>query len=67
MITPISPPQRRLLSYKQAAEYLSIGERKLRMLANEDGEFAPIIIGARRLIDVSDLDAYVERQKRRSA
>jgi excisionase family DNA binding protein len=58
------PPQHRLLRTKQAAEYLCMSEWKLRRLIQDgvlpdlhDGEGAPF------LLDIRDLDEYVERNK----
>ena len=58
-------PSRRLLRLKAAAEYLSLSPWKLRSLIQagrlpvvQDGEGSPF------LVDVRDLDGYVERNKR---
>jgi excisionase family DNA binding protein len=58
-------PRRRLLRLKAAAEYLSLSPWKLRRLIQEgklpvvqDGDGSPF------LLDVRDLDGYVERNKR---
>lgn len=58
-------PSRRLLRLKVAAEYLSLSPWKLRSLIQDrrlpvvqDSEGSPF------LLDVRDLDGYVERNKR---
>jgi len=58
------PPQHRLLRTRQAAEYLCISEWKLRKLIQggslpylHGGEGAPF------LLDIRDLDEYIERNK----
>jgi excisionase family DNA binding protein len=58
-------PSRRLLRLKPAAEYLSLSPWKLRSLIQagrlpvvQDSEGSPF------LLDVRDLDVYVERNKR---
>lgn len=59
------PFRRRLLRTKEAAEYLSISTWKLRRLIQDgrlpvvqDGEGAPF------LLDLRDLDSYIDRNKR---
>lgn len=54
---------RRLLSVPEAAAYLSIGKRTMEKLLR-DGEVLKVRIGARTLIDQTDLDDYIERKKR---
>jgi excisionase family DNA binding protein len=61
----IGAPTRRLLRLKAAAEYLSLSPWKVRSLIQagrlpvvQDGEGSPF------LLDVRDLDGYVERNKR---
>jgi excisionase family DNA binding protein len=61
----IGAPNRRLLRIKAAAEYLSLSPWKPRSLIQagrlpvvQDGEGSPF------LVDVRDLDVYVERNKR---
>lgn len=58
-------PSRRLLRLKAAAEYLSLSPWKVRSLIQagrlpvvQDGEGSPF------LLDVRDLDSYVDRNKR---
>jgi excisionase family DNA binding protein len=61
----IGPPiQQRLIRTRQAAEYLCMSEWKLRRLIQDgllphlhDGEGSPF------LLDIRDLDAYVEKHK----
>lgn len=60
-----SVSRRRLLRTKEAAEYLSISPWKLRRLIQDgrlpvvqDGEGSPF------LLDVHDLDGYIDRNKR---
>jgi excisionase family DNA binding protein len=58
-------PSRRLLRLKVAAEYLSLSPWKLRSLI-QDGRL-PVVQdseGSPFLLDVRDLDGYVERNKR---
>lgn len=60
----IPPPQHRLLRTRQAAEYLCMSEWKLRRLI-QDG-FLPYLHGgegAPFLLDIRDLDEYIERNK----
>lgn len=54
---------RRLLDVKSAAEYLSISRSFLYQLC-EKGKIRSIKINSRRLIDVNDLDEFVDRVKR---
>lgn len=57
---------KRLMRTKEAAEYLCISEWKLRRLIQDD--IIPIVQdqkGAPFLLDVYDLDAYVESNKHR--
>jgi excisionase family DNA binding protein len=61
----IGAPSRRLLRLKAAADYLSVSPWKLRSLIQagrlpvvQDTEGSPF------LLDVRDLDGYVERNKR---
>jgi hypothetical protein len=61
----VSAPSRRLLRLKATAEYLSLSPWKLRSIIQagrlpvvQDGEGSPF------LVDVRDLDVYVERNKR---
>ena len=63
----IAAPTRRLLRLKAAADYLSLSPWKLRSLIQagrlpvvQDGEGSPF------LLDMRDLDNYVERNKRAS-
>jgi excisionase family DNA binding protein len=59
------PARRRLLRTKEAAEYLSISPWKLRRLI-QDGRL-PVVQdgdGAPFLLDVRDLDSYIDRNKR---
>ena len=58
-------PRRRLLRTKEAAEYLSISPWKLRRLIQcgqlpvvQDADGSPF------LLDLRDLDGYIERHKR---
>jgi excisionase family DNA binding protein len=58
-------PKRRLIRLTAAAEYLGISEWKLRQLIH-DGKL-PVVQdaeGSPFLLDVRDLDAYIERNKR---
>jgi excisionase family DNA binding protein len=60
-------PNRRLLRTKQAAEYLSLSPWKLRRLIAY-GQL-PVVQteeGAPFLLDVRDLDGYIDRNKRTS-
>ena len=59
--------RRRLLRIKAASEYLSLSPWKLRQLI-QDGKL-PVVQdtdGSPFLLDVRDLDGYVERSKRTS-
>ncbi len=55
--------ERRLLNYRRAAAYLGISERAIKQLA-ADGEIPKTPIGHRVLLDVRDLDVFVERMKK---
>jgi len=58
-------PKRRLLRTKQAAEYLNLSPWKLRRLIAY-GQL-PVVQadeGAPFLLDIRDLDGYIERHKR---
>jgi excisionase family DNA binding protein len=60
-------PKRRLLRTRQAAEYLSLSTWKLRRLIAY-GQL-PVVQaeeGAPFLLDIRDLDGYIERNKRTS-
>lgn len=57
---------RRLLTIDEAAAYLCVSKRSFYKLV-EAGEVRKVPIGARRFIDVQDLDDYVERIKAESA
>jgi len=62
--TTVIPQSRRLLRLKQAAEYLSMSPGKLRALI-QAGEIPVVKYGknAPWLIDVRDLDHWIERNK----
>ena len=53
---------KRLLSVKEAAEYLSISRSKLYQWA-ESGKIPSVRIDSRRLFDVLDLDKFVDGLK----
>jgi excisionase family DNA binding protein len=58
-------PKRRLLRLRTAAEYLSLSPWKMRRLIQEGR--LPVVQdadGSPFLLDVRDLDGYVERNKR---
>lgn len=52
----------RLLSVADAATYIGLSERVMWALLSR-GELSAIKIGRRRLIDVKDLDLFVECRK----
>ncbi len=54
---------KRLLSYKEASEYLGISQSQLKRLVRA-GELPVIKIGKRSLLDIHDLDEYIERRRR---
>lgn len=56
-------PERRLMSYKQAAAYLGISERGMKELGRPQGEIQRVEIGSRVLFDRQDLDGYIDRVK----
>jgi excisionase family DNA binding protein len=60
-------PHRRLLRLKTAAVYLSLSPWKLRSLI-QDGRLPVVqdMEGSPFLLDVRDLDAFIERNKRQS-
>ena len=58
-------PRRRLLRTKEAAEYLGLSPWKLRKLI-QDGQL-PVVQdtdGSPFLLDLRDLDGYIDRNKR---
>lgn len=60
-----TPPRKRLLKLKAAAEYLSLSPWKIRNLVHKG--LLPVVQdteGAPFLLDVRDLDGYIERNKR---
>jgi excisionase family DNA binding protein len=64
-LNPNAIPRRRLLRLKAAAQYLSLSPWKLRRLIQEGR--LPVVQdadGSPFLLDVRDLDGYVERNKR---
>jgi excisionase family DNA binding protein len=64
-VTRSAPLGRRLLRTREAAHYLSISPWKLRKLVQDS--LLPIVQdseGAAWRVDVRDLDAFVERNKR---
>jgi excisionase family DNA binding protein len=65
-ISPIKPAlPKRLLRVKEAAEYLSLSAWKLRQLV-QDG-LLPVVQsseGGAWRVDLRDLDAFIERNKR---
>jgi len=66
-LSPDAIPKRRLLRTKQAAEYLSLSPWKLRQLISYGR--LPVVQaeeGAPFLLDIRDLDGYIERNKRTS-
>ena len=66
-LSPDAIPRRRLLRTKQAAEYLSLSPWKLRQLIAYGR--LPVVQaeeGAPFLLDIRDLDGYIERNKRTS-
>lgn len=56
------PPERRLLSEHEAAQYLGVSYWTLRDLVFR-GELPFVRIGRRKLVDRLDLDAYLDRSK----
>ena len=67
MLTPNNTLRRRLLRLKVAAEYLSLSPWKVRRLIQEGR--LPVVQdcdGGPFLLDVRDLDGFVERNKRSS-
>jgi len=55
-------PPRRLLSVQEGAIYLSVSEWTVRDLVAE-GKISKVTIRKRILIDVRDLDAYIDKMK----
>jgi excisionase family DNA binding protein len=64
-VTKVSNPTKRLLRLKEAACYLSLSPWKLRGLI-QSAELPIVQPGANApwLVDVRDLDAWIERTKR---
>jgi excisionase family DNA binding protein len=63
-MTKLQPSLRRLLRLKEAAEYVSLSPWKLRKLV-QDGQVPIVKYGenAPWLLDLRDLDSWVERHK----
>jgi excisionase family DNA binding protein len=63
-MTKLQPSARRLLRLKQAAQYVSLSPWKLRKLV-QDGQLPIVKYGENTpwLVDVRDLDGWVERHK----
>ena len=55
--------ERRLLTVKEACDYLRISKVSLYKLINQ-GKLKPVKIGKRTLIDKADLDRLIEESKR---
>jgi excisionase family DNA binding protein len=58
-------PERRLLALDEAAEYLGIRPRTLEKLAH-DGQMPYVKLGRATRYNLADLDAYVDRNRRRN-
>lgn len=58
-----SPPEKRLYSVKEAAGYLGLSPWTVRETIWR-GELPSVRAGRRVLLDLRDLDAFVERNKR---
>ncbi len=54
--------ERRLLTVKEACDYLRISKVSLYKLINQ-GKLKPVKIGKRTLIDKADLDRLIEESK----
>jgi excisionase family DNA binding protein len=64
-LSPNAIPTRRLLRTKQAAEYLNLSPWKLRQLiAYGQLPVVQAAEGSPFLLDIRDLDGYIERNKR---
>ena len=63
-MTKLQPSSRRLLRLREAAQYVSLSPWKLRRLV-QDGQLPIVKYGenAPWLLDVRDLDTWVERHK----
>lgn len=63
-MTKLQPSAHRLLRLKQAAQYVSLSPWKLRKLV-QDGQLPIVKYGENTpwLLDVRDLDGWVERHK----
>lgn len=56
---------RRLFSVKEAAEYIGLSKREVyNMITTE--ELPPVTRGRRKMLDIRDIDKWIERNKRRS-
>ncbi len=53
---------KRLLSYKEASEYMGLSISQLKRLVRR-GEIATVVIGKRRLFDIKDIDKFIENRK----
>jgi len=63
-MTKLQPSTRRLLRLKEAAQYVSLSPWKLRKLV-QDGQLPVVKYGENTpwLLDMRDLDGWVERHK----
>lgn len=56
------PTTNRLLSVEDAAAYLSLSKREIyNMIANR--ELPAVIRGRRKMLDIRDMDAWIDRNK----
>jgi len=57
-----APANRRLLSVEEAAVYLALSKREIyNMIANR--ELKAVLHGRRKMLDIRDLDEWIERNK----
>ncbi len=62
--TPVSRPSQRLLSTREAARYLGLSVRKVQEMT-AGGELPWVPAGRRVQLDIRDLDAWIDAQKRK--
>ena len=62
-MTSTDTPRRRLISLPKAAEYLDLSPRTLRSLVASKTVHYVRVSPGRIAFDITDLDAYVERQR----
>jgi excisionase family DNA binding protein len=61
----VAPPNSRLLRISQAAQYLSVTNWFMETLLREK-VIPSLFLGKRKVVDVRDIDAWIDRQKQKA-